>query len=135
MARARAETSLQLVCIFLLSEQYEISEPAIFTGDPRSGLMLSELSVEIDAAESLQRRDGDIAFEECGVAPDASPVGGCDAAAAARLTEIEGILESRWARHGVPPRPRSHGGLLSPRRTPMQIYPNRSRNSRPTWRA
>ena len=133
MAHARAATSIPLVRMYRLFEQRKLAAPSLFTDDPESSLLLSELAEEIAAAESLQRRDDDIAFGEFGAAPEAPPVGGCDAAAAARLTEIEAILESRGRISGVPPLPGRLAASYSPSRAPMQISPDRSRNWAAIW--
>ena len=106
MAHARAATSLPLVRMYRMFEKNKLAESALFADDPAGSHLLSELADELDAAESLQRRDDDIAFEECGTAPEAPPVGGCDAALA-RLAEIEGVLEIRGAHLGGCPSHRS----------------------------
>ena len=98
MTHARAATSLPLVWMCRLFARYKLADSTLLTNDPGSSLFISELSSAIASAEPLERRGDDIAFEERGAAPGAPPCGGCDAAAAARLTEIEGIIESRLAK-------------------------------------
>ena len=97
MAHARAATSIPLIWIYRLFEHNNLADPALFSDDPSSSALLSELADELAAADALHRREGDVAFEECGAAPEAPPAGGCDAAATARIAEMEEALAGRLA--------------------------------------
>ena len=133
MAHARAATSTPLVWMYRMFDQNKLAESDLFADDPSGSLLLSELAEELAAEEYLQRRDGDIAFGECGSAPDAPPVGGCNTALA-RPTEVEGVPESRGRISEVTHLPGRMAASYRPRLAPPKIYSARSRNWRAIWR-